>query len=119
MWMSLFALVGCVEKSEDTAEEVVDTSSESDTDSTTDTGSAGSNDTDSPQDTDDTENTIDSMILQIRRIPLILKMNQSQTRCILAVTIPIYVIPSDIYRFAIGDVSATSLTDQHGEQVIV
>ena len=62
MWMSLFALAGCVEKSEDTAEEVVDTSSESDTDSTTDTGSAGPSDTDtSPdQETDDTEDTNDS-----------------------------------------------------------
>ena len=31
MWITLFALAGCAEKSEDTAEEVVDTSSESDT----------------------------------------------------------------------------------------
>ena len=60
MWIALFAFAGCAEKSEDTAEEVVDTSSESDTEDVTDTGSTGSSDTGAPQDTDDTDDTEDT-----------------------------------------------------------
>ena len=61
MFMTLFALIACSEKpTDDTAEEVEDTSSESDTEQSIDTGETSSGDTGPSEDTQDTNDSSDT-----------------------------------------------------------
>ena len=119
MWLFLFTVVGCSEKSEDTAEEVVDTSNDVDTEETTDTGTTGTgdtgatedtNDTDGSEDTNDTTDTTDTTDTQEEPEPNPQYIGGYNTnRCFPTAT---------SNGFGIGDVSFDfTLTDQHGEQV--
>lgn len=122
MWIALFALIGCAEKPEDTAEEIEDTSSESDTDVTTDTGSTGTSDTGITQETDetdetgdtedtnDTTDTTDTSDTEDEPEPNPVYIGGYNTNLCFPKATPT--------GYGIGDVSHDfTLTDQHGEQV--
>ena len=117
MLMTLFALIACSEKPiDDTAEEIEDTSSESDTEQLTDTGETNSNDTGPSEDTQDTNDTQDTQDTD--------EPNDTQED---PEPNPVYIggyntnvcFPkASPTGYGIGNVSHDfTLTDQHGEQV--
>ena len=120
MSITLFALAACLEKpTEDTAEQIEDTSSESDTEQLNDTGSTSSNDTgtsedtqdtDGSQDTDGTGDTSDTNDTQEEPEPNPVYIGGYNTNLCFPNATPT--------GYGIGDVSNDfTLTDQHGEQV--